>query len=361
MATIIGEAGGWLMDQINDFMADEIVSQISTSEANRLWMLPLLVRKARGKRGMSKDNSVGSKANDYNKATTKTTPPGKEGDRIYEYTNPVREQVILNGGPDLITLGSISPLNNAVNHPSRLRELAGVTGNSLFANYKPPKNEIIIMNVSTDPYICLTLQNRPPEIDIDPQPIWVEVRSMARNTPFMMYTGSTDTIQFDISWYSNQPNKRNDVITKCKLLETWSKSNGYYSAPPILKIKWGSSEIFRDYYFVLYSAKYTLSNFQDSCVNDVNSGFVYDNNGIALEYNRPTSQGRATGDNLEGNLQYRDLGLYPATAVQHLIFKRVSDTNITHNMILNPNWLNGIEGYYSQEIPSNSPRYQVTP
>lgn len=375
MATIIGEAGGWLMDQINDFMADELVSQISTSEANRLWMLPLLVRKARGKRGMSKDNSVGSKANDYNKATTKTLPSGsgESEEKFYPFTNPVRQQVINTGSAEISWDRGISTdPRNTRNFPNQVRGWAGVSSldltnvKSLFEQYKPSKNKIVIMNVSTDPYTALELQNRPPELDIDPRTTWVEVKSMARNSPFMFYTGSRDIIQFDISWYSNQPDRRDDVLLKCKLLESWSKSNGYYASPPVLKIHWGANEVFKDYYFILTSAKYTLSNFQDSCVEDVNSGFEYDDNGIATGYNAPGIISSQYDARMNSRLniyrngkspEFVDLKLYPSTAVQHLVFQRVSTTQVTYAMTFNYNKLAGIDGIDSL---SNTNKNAVT-
>lgn len=357
MATIIGQVGGWALDKINDVMANEIVSQISTSHLNSLWILPLVLRKLNGKPGMIKDDSLDSKADDYNKATYKSNPQGNNGDIIYEYTNPIRDVVrkyrsdIPEGTGDYPETEIQTIRNKNANRnksriigPSKIRALAGIPDNeqdALFKTFKPKSNEIVIMNVSTTPYTCLTLQNRPPEIDVDPQSTWVEVKSMGRNVPFMMYTGASDTLSFDISWYSN-PTKgktydRSDVITKCRLLESWSKSNGYKAAPPLLKIQWGGSNIFDNYYFILFSAKYTLSNFQDSCVNDNKSGFTFNDDGTVSGFQPPE------------NNQYADLKLLPNMAVQHLVFKRVSQENIDYNMIAYANKLSGIPGIYTQE------------
>ena len=342
MATIVGKVGGWLLDKVNDVMANEVVSQISTSPLNKLWILPLVLRKINGTGGMEKDNSTGSEADAFNKAITTTNPSGKGDDKIYEYTNPVRDLVNQKKKLESINQSDIDLIKGTSNnYPQKLKTLAKVTGESIFKAYKPNKNEIVIMNISTTPYICITLQNRPPEIDVDPQSTWVEVKSMGRNVPFMMYTGASDTLSFDISWFSNQKDRRDDVITKCRLLESWTKSNGYNAAPPILKIKWGSSDIFTSAYFILYSAKYTLSNFQDSCVDDSNSGFVIDKDKGVTGYNLPTLKGDSIGDQ---HIQFRNLKLFPAMAVQHLVFKRVSQENIDYSMIDYANTYKGIDG-----------------
>lgn len=339
MATIVGKVGGWLLDKVNDVMANEVVSQISTSPLNKLWLLPLVLRKMNGTGGMEKDTSTGSEADAFNKALTTTNPSGKGNDRIYEYTNLVRD--LVNQKKTLESINQ-SIKGTSKNYPQKLKTLAKVNGESIFKTYKPDKNEIIIMNISTTPYICITLQNRPPEIDVDPQSTWVEVRSMGRNVPFMMYTGASDTLSFDISWFSNQKDRRDDVITKCRLLESWTKSNGYNAAPPILKIKWGSSDIFTSAYFILYSAKYTLQNFQDSCVDDPNSGFVMDkDNSVVIGYNLPTLKGDSMRDQ---PIQFRNLKLLPAMAVQHLVFKRVSQENIDYSMIDYATTYKGIDG-----------------
>ena len=57
-----------------------------------------------------------------------------------------------------------------------------------------PKNNIIIINDNVSPPISIVIQNRPNEVNINPQTNWVSIMSMGRNNPFMMYTGGEDTI-----------------------------------------------------------------------------------------------------------------------------------------------------------------------
>lgn len=169
-------------------------------------------------------------------------------------------------------------------------------------------NSIIIVSPFTSPYQALKLQCRPDEIQVTPQSTWAAVASMGRNNPFRMYTGGEDTIQFDICWYCNDPNNRGEVVTKCRLLESWSKANGYLAAPPVLQLLWGQSNIYKDDFFILESASYKLSHFQNMAKRDV----------------EPNS----------GQEAFINLGLYPNQATQTLVFKRVSSVNRTWENIV---------------------------
>lgn len=167
-------------------------------------------------------------------------------------------------------------------------------------------NQIIIINPNTSPYTKIIIQGMPGELEINPESNWATVKSMGRNNPFMFYTGGEDTISFDISWYSVQSD-REDVINKCRLLESWTKADGYKASPPTLYLSWGNSDIFKDDTFILASAKYTLSNFQNAART-------------TWARNKSTQQ--------------IDLKLLPNCAVQHLVFKKVTMDNTTHEMII---------------------------
>lgn len=174
------------------------------------------------------------------------------------------------------------------------------------------KNKIIIINSNTTPATQIEIQGMPSTMDINPESTWAKVKSIGRNNPFMFYIGGEDSISFDISWYSLQED-REDVITKCKLLKSWTRADGYSKSPPTLLIQWGNSGIFQDDTFVLTSAKYTLGNFQNSCREGGRAG-------------RGTVEG-------EGII---DLKLFPNTATQSLVFERVTADNRLHEQIVSP-------------------------
>ena len=199
---------------------------------------------------------------------------------------------------------------------SKFEALAGITARR--------KNEIIIINPSVSPYQSIILQNRPDELNIDPKSTWVSINSMGRNNAFMMYTGGEDTISFEISWFANDKEHRDEVVWKCKLLESWSKANGYLASPPLLHIKWGASEIFSDTdFFILESARYTLTNFQD--------------------------QARKPGVGYDQSSEFLDLKLNPSCAKQTLSFKRVTLANTTHEEIVPLAKLQGISGITAEQ------------
>lgn len=181
-------------------------------------------------------------------------------------------------------------------------------GKSFLKN--PYKNDIIIVNTNTSPATCLTIQNRPNEISIEPVSTWASVKSFGRNDPFQIYNGSEKSITFDISWYSIDSEYRDDVVTKCKLLESWTKSDGYKSSPPLLRIQWGKSGLFDDDLFILTSASYKLTHFQDACLDK--TGGAWTKEGIPKQ-------------------DIKDLKLLPNHATQTLVFKKVTNKNTTYN------------------------------
>lgn len=200
----------------------------------------------------------------------------------------------------------------------RLEEGEGVDpakGNKNTTNYRNfeakaeviYQNEVRIYNMTVNPTQYITLQNRPPELDFRGETTWATIKSMGRNVPMYHFTGAEDIIQFNVSWYCNDPENPEEVINKCRLLEAWSKSNGYQASPPIVKIEWGDSGIFDNHNYILTSATYTLKNFQ---------------NGYRIRVpGKPATFGNGR--------------LLPAAATQELIFKRVSAYNLSYGDFIN--------------------------
>lgn len=206
-----------------------------------------------------------------------------------------------------------SPVENLQNIQERERTLESnlnkyQTKSLRGGNVTLPQNYVCILNLHTNPYTTLYIQNRPTEIQVNPGSTWVSIKSMGRNNPFYMYTGGEDTISFDISWYTSDPNHPEEVLAKCRLLESWTRANGYISAPPTLKILWGNSGIFNNFDFILESCPYRLTNFQNGSRASI--GPVTDSNGAI------------------------DKKLYPACATQTLTFKKVIRDNTLHDDII---------------------------
>lgn len=179
------------------------------------------------------------------------------------------------------------------------------------------RNEIIIFNLNGegDTYQYIILQNRPPELEYHGETSWAAIKSFGRNVPMYHFTGAEDKIQLQVSWFCNDPERPWEVIQKCRLLEAWSKSNGYAAGPPILQLDWGGSGLFDNAYFILTSATYVLKQFRDGYIDRRNS-----------------------------QAEWKNGMLYPMSATQELIFSRVSSTNPLHSNMYDPTKLDGIKG-----------------
>ena len=179
------------------------------------------------------------------------------------------------------------------------------------------KNEIIIFNLNgeDDTYQYIILQNRPPELQYQGETSWAAIKSFGRNVPMYHFTGAEDKIQLQVSWFCNDPARPWEVIQKCRLLEAWSKSNGYAAGPPVLQLDWGGSGLFDNAYFILTSATYILKQFRD--------GYI---------------------DRRNKSAEWVDGKLYPMAATQELIFSRVSSTNPMYSNIYDPTKLEGVKG-----------------
>lgn len=188
-------------------------------------------------------------------------------------------------------------------------------------------HEIYIYNISSTPMQYIQLQSVPTQIEHQGESAWAIINSMGRNTPMYHFTGAESIIQFNISWFCNDPTNPQEVVTKCRLLEAWTKANGYLASPPILRIGWGSSDLFKDQNFILTSATYVLKDWRAT----------------AKLFDRDKGQWvQAVGPNT--GKTYTQPGMYPASATQELVFRRVSATNLTYEDIVSTEWRNKTKG-----------------
>ena len=122
-------------------------------------------------------------------------------------------------------------------------------------DYQPNKHD------SKRYYSYIQLPFVPRELDYNPESNFVGIASFGRNNPFYQFTGSEDTLTFEIDWFSKEVN-REDVIFNCRWLEALTKGDAYDEIPHRVKIVWGSdNKLFEDSIWLLVSAPYRLSNF----------------------------------------------------------------------------------------------------
>lgn len=152
-------------------------------------------------------------------------------------------------------------------------------------------------------YKKLELPFVPREISYEPQSKFVGIATMGRNNPFYQYTGSEDTIKFDINWYamSTKDADRRIVINSCRWLEALTKADAYTGAPHRVTLDWGNKSMFKDDYWIVVDAPYTLTEFVDT----------YQLEGIKTK-----------------------VGLLPQHAIQSVTMKRVTSENRTTENII---------------------------
>lgn len=153
-------------------------------------------------------------------------------------------------------------------------------------------------------YQTMTLPFVPRELSYEPSSKFVGIATMGRNNPHYHFTGSEDTLQFDIDWFSSQ-NDRKDVINNCRWVEALTKADAYTEAPHRVKLVWGSQDLlFSDSIWLVTSAPYTLSDFVKA-------------------YRDPTS-----GEVIR-------VGMLPQQAYQRVTLKRVTTNNLRSMDIIN--------------------------
>lgn len=309
MANFLGKAIGTITGAIVDIESGGVF----TSPLNKLWRAKILLNRATSpmeKARSSDQDKANDLRNHHYTYSTSLEQKSNEWTRIKKYntTEGGAREVIDSFATDYTK-----------NNKKTSRSI---------------QNDIIIINKNTTPPTKLVIQNRPNELSINPMGSWVSVKSMGRNNPFMIYTGGEDTISFDISWYVSDPNRRDEVLVKCRLLESWSRANGYKNAPPVLNILWGNSDIFSRDSFILESAPYKLTHFQNSMRSS--------------RYNNDSYTGQRDSST---PMDVVDLKLYPNFATQTLTFKRVTPNNRTHLEIIPDELLKGIKGI---EFDSNN-------
>lgn len=316
--------GRYVMQPINDFTSIDEVTDITTSELNKLWRAKILLDRVTrpAKTGGRASVSPEEKLHKNNIRADREVNPktGITESSMRVDVNQVSRSIEIAQKEAKRNAGTISFIED--NTPLEERKAKYDTRLSESLN----KKRIQIYNMSSDPITYLELQTYPEKVSFQGESTWAVINSMGRNTPMYHFTGAESIIQMNISWYCDDPANPADVIAKCKLLEAWSKGNGYISAPPILKLNWGDSELFKDELFILTAATYELSNWR----------------GSVKQYDKKTKQ-LVLPKNSKGEV-YVDTNLLPAMATQELIFRRVSAHNLTHNDIISQELIQKTKG-----------------
>lgn len=309
---------GESLSMVNDFTSNETVSTVLTSEVNKLWRSKILLDRVTRHGPKNKDSKVNP-----NKGSSLMGQPNYGVASEGQFYLP-KKQGIDAGANEVFA-------KQRGEHQTSLREVNFGDGTAPRdvqhraygrEGAREAGNNIIIYNMLVSPVQFVVLQTVPKELEFQNESTWAVINSMGRNTPMYHFTGAESMIQMDVSWYCNDKTNPQEVVAKCRLLEAWSKANGYIAGPPVLRIQWGRSDLFKDQLFILTAATYKLSNWRADAK-------VYDKD--AKGYKRPAG--------------YVDPAMYPATATQELIFRRVSGHNLTYEDIIPQVWLDKTNGF----------------
>lgn len=303
MATIINKAAGTIAEKYRNTVAG-ISSRVTTGPVQKLWRARILTNRLVS--GLEKvqetpiiQNPILEKVGMKPGPSTKVTKAIRDSQittaKLVDNGVEMTKQYPMGTRSSDIKHATVTPVINWLDNKDAWEALS--INNESFI-----PNKVIIYNTNVSPYQYIELQNRPTQVDFRGETTWAVIKSMGRNLPMYHYTSAEDIIQMNISWYCNDPDNPAEVLTKCRLLESWSKANGYGYAPPVLQIEWGKGDIFQGHYYILTSATYSLLNFQSG----------------ARVFN-PDGPGQS----------YVEKGLFPSSATQELVFKRVSTYNPT--------------------------------
>lgn len=296
MASLIGKTVGKVAQEITELEQGRIFQ----SPLNKVWRALILTNRATSPMAKAESNKLGKAYDAQNAHVAREGSYSLAQTQIEWYQNIiVAKKIGIN--PDKVLKARSVDYTIANKFTSELI-----------------KNDIVIANLNVSPAISLVIQNRPDILRVEPAATWAAVKSMGRNNPFYFYTGGEDTITFNISWYSVDADHRDDVVNKCRLLESWARADGYSASPPTLRIQWGNSGLFEDDLFILAAAPYELTHFQNASRmmkrydNDPDTGQRITNT-VSRPYN---------------------LKLLPNCATQTLTFKRVTKNNRTWEEII---------------------------
>jgi hypothetical protein len=187
--------------------------------------------------------------------------------------------------------------SQAVGNPSNIRKEFSDTISLVDLDFKDE-------HTSTRGYNRITLPFVPGDLSYDGSSKFVGIATMGRNTPFYHFTGSEDTVQFNIDWFAKDLDRK-DVINSCRWVEALSKSNGYTEPPHRVKLVWGEDDLlFQGDIWLVVEANYVLTDF----VQGYRDRFV-------------------NGYSDKGTNEMIRVGMLPQQATQKITLKRISDSN----------------------------------
>lgn len=104
----------------------------------------------------------------------------------------------------------------------------------------------------------LDIQYVPDDLTIDRSPSIADVAVIGRNNPVHHYSSGKTSLKLQLDFYAEEED-RQDVIRKCRWLESLGYSDGLSRPPEQIKLVFG--DLFRDEIWIVKKVSYKLSNF----------------------------------------------------------------------------------------------------
>ncbi len=120
-------------------------------------------------------------------------------------------------------------------------------------------DELAFVVLLPDNYITMGFQFVPDKLVYNRKADFQSIKVITRNTPKYQYTGGSTTLSLKLDIYA-ETKSRQDVIERCRALESLTYTNGYKEAIPHIRLVWGA--LFRDEVWVVQSVNYELSLFK---------------------------------------------------------------------------------------------------
>lgn len=167
-----------------------------------------------------------------------------------------------NNGIGVVPYPKVAPFSGPTAPPEKTYE-------GDYYQFEPGKSEInFSANMTRSPRVMflvnletlekIAIQFVPTEMRWETDSSWVVIPTVGRNNPFYHYTGSEQTLTFQLDWNAQVEN-RTDVIKACRWVEDLSRADGYDSPPPRVRVIFGN--LFEDYVFIVEKAPFKMSLF----------------------------------------------------------------------------------------------------
>lgn len=119
------------------------------------------------------------------------------------------------------------------------------------------KNALYLISVKT-PSDRMAIQFVPKELSLDRSIDIEEIKIVGRNNPLYQYSTGTTELSFELDFYAEEES-REDVIRRCRWLESFAYADGSAEPPDQLKLVFG--KLFKAEVWVLKSISSKVSNF----------------------------------------------------------------------------------------------------